>query len=61
METLANRASLGGKRLLVLGGNTIGAELRHYAERYGVTLITAGNDASAAVHQYSDEQYYFDV
>lgn len=50
-----------GKRLLVLGGNTIGKEMREYADRYGVTLITAGNDPSAPAHRYSDEQYYFDV
>lgn len=50
-----------GKRLLVLGGNTIGKEMREYADRYGVTLITAGNDAHALAHRYSDEQHYFDV
>ncbi|MCF0177132.1 MAG: hypothetical protein HUJ90_00785, partial [Bacteroidales bacterium] len=56
-----DRSSVNGKRLLILGGNTIGKEIHHYADCYGLTLITAGNDVSAAVHCYSDEQYYFDV
>ena len=56
-----DRQGLKGKRLLVLGGNTICKEMREYADRYGVTLITAGNDPHALAHHYSDEQYYFDV
>lgn len=56
-----NRDVVKGRRLLVLGGNTIGQEMRQYADRYGVTLITAGNDPHALAHRYSDEQYYFDV
>lgn len=56
-----NRQGLKGKRLLVLGGNTIGTEMRRYADRYGVTLVTAGNDPHALAHRYSDEQHYFDV
>lgn len=55
------RKEVKGKRLLVLGGNTICKEMREYADRYGVTLITAGNDPHALSHRYSDEQYYFDV
>lgn len=56
-----NRDVVKGRRLLVLGGNTIGQEMRQYADRYGVTLITAGNNPHAPAHRYSDEQYYFDV
>lgn len=56
-----DRQGLKGKRLLVLGGNTICKEMREYADRYGVTLITAGNDPHALAHRYSDEQHYFDV
>lgn len=56
-----NRDEVKGKRLLVLGGNTIGTEMRRYADRYGVTIVTAGNDPHALVHRYSDEQHYFDV
>lgn len=55
------RNDVKGKRLLVLGGNTICKEVRGYADRYGVTLVTAGNDPHALAHRYSDEQYYFDV
>lgn len=55
------RTLVKGKRLLVLGGHTICIEMQRYADRYGVTLITAGNDPDALAHKYSDEQYYFDV
>lgn len=58
---MTERDNIKGKRLLVLGGNTIGKEMRRYANNNGVTLITAGNAPNALVHKYSDEQYYFDV
>lgn len=61
IEYNMNRDVVKGRRLLVLGGNTIGQEMRQYADRYGVTLITAGNNPHAPAHRYSDEQYYFDV
>ena len=48
---------LRGKRLLLLGGSYCSDALRKFGDEYGVTLVAAGNDPTAAVCAAADEYY----
>lgn len=55
------KASLKGKRLLILGGNNSIDQIVRFSAENDVVLISAGNNPHSDLHKITSEQYYIDV
>lgn len=49
------------KRLLVLGGNDIVAEIKHFADKENVDVIVTGNNQRAKLYQIASEAFDIDT
>lgn len=49
-----------GKRLAVIGGNTVMEEVRQFADKTGLKVIAVAKSRLSSVHRYSDEPCYAD-
>lgn len=48
------------KRLAIFGGNNLTQEIKEYAEKNEIILVSFGYDVEADIHKISDEQCYVD-